>query len=185
MAGLFYNVDSKATEEEKMRIAQTGEVPSHLKNVEDKQYYVILRQCGNGNYQNTSSLSEDLMVDGEVIIETGRKNVFKRIEEYLCVDASMFDGNSISTSLKKSVVMVEGVDAGKAISLYRFLQLCIQKYPNDTNLNQEFIDMEANAETDIANEATEDKVKEESYDLCSAIASGFGSAGTYLNKEEN
>lgn len=181
MAGLFYNVDPQATDEEKMRIAQTGEVPSHLKGVEDKQYFVILRQCGNGNYQNESVLSPDLMVDGEVIIETGRKNTLKRIEEYLVYDASMFDGDAVSTSLKKSLVMVEGVDAGKAISLYRFLQLCIQKYPNDTNLNQEFLDMEANAE-DVVD--TETKDEEESYDLASAIASGFGSAGTYLNEEE-
>ena len=183
MAGLFYNVNPHATDEEKMRIAQTGEIPSHLKDVEDKQYFVILRQCGNGNYQNESVLCADLMVDGEVIIETGRKNTLKRIEEYLDYDASMFDGDEISTSLKKSLVMVEGVDAGKAISLYRFLQLCIQKYPNDTNLNQEFLDMEANAE-DVVDTEAKDENEAESYDLASAIASGFGSAGTYLNEEE-
>lgn len=182
MAGLFYNVSPQATDEEKMRIAQTGEVPSHLKDVEDKQYFVIFRQRGNGN-QNESAIYSDLMVDGEVIIETGRRNTFKRIEEYLCCDASMSGGEEISTSLKKSLVMVEGVDAGKAISLYRFIQLCFQKYPNDTNLNQEFLDIEANAE-DVVDTETKDEDKEESYDLASAIASGFGSAGTYLNEEE-
>lgn len=171
MAGLFYNVSANATEEEKMRIAQTGVVPSHLKGPEDKQYIVVLK-----HNHGTSSYISDIEIDGEVLIETGRKNIFKKIESYLLYDIGNSDGEGcFETSLEKSFVLVEGVDITKCISLYRFINLCFNNY--DSQLDPEILDRALVDET-----GNQDALKE--YNLEAAIASGFGSAGTMLNKEE-
>lgn len=172
MAGLFYTVNANATEEEKRQIAQTGVVPSHLKGAEDKQYIVVLKHI-----HGTCSYISDTEIDGEVLIETGRKNIFKKIESYLLYDIGNSDGEGFETSLEKSFVLVEGVDITKCISLYRFLNLCFNNY--DSQLDPEILDRALVDET-----GNQDVLKE--YNLNEAIASGFGSAGTLLNnnKEE-
>lgn len=170
MAGLFYSVSNNATEEEKMRIAQTGVVPSHLKGPEDKQYIVVLK-----HNHGTCSYISDTEIDGEVLIETGRKNIFKKIESYLLYDIGNSDGEGFETSLEKSFVLVEGVDITKCVSLYRFMNLCFKNY--DSELDPEILDRALIDET-----GNKDALKE--YNLEAAIASGFGSAGTMLNNDK-
>lgn len=174
MPDLFYSVDARATEEEKRTIAETGVVPSHLKSNEDKLYIVIFR-----NYMLNlfSCVSEDVAIDGEAIICKGRKAIFDRVKEYLANDGEQ------STDLRKSIVMVEGVDMNKGVSLYRFLKLCNNAYPEDT-IDEVYLEEMVSGFTDGINPDGEP----ESYNIIKAVekskkpTTGFGNSGTLLNR---
>ena len=163
MADLFQKIGKSLTHEQVDEIARTGVVPSHLKNSEDKMYYVIFM---NFAIEMRSNTNEETFVDGEAIVTTGRRNTFLRIKEYLEND------EEATTDLDKSIVMVEGVDASKHVSLLRFIRLCNSNYPDDAIdedfLNVFFLDTNTPMEKTIQQQAT-----------------GFGgNAGTMLNKEE-
>lgn len=169
MANVFQQINGPVSEEQITEIVKTGKVPSHLKTAEDKVYYVIFR---NFMFDFLSSAAEDFKIDGEVIITVGRYETFKRIKKYLENDGEL------GTDFRYSTVMVEGVDAAKGISLYRFIKLCNKAYPNEAFDEEEleerthgFID--DNSESNSINR--------------NKMATGFGgNAGTMLNdnKEE-
>lgn len=167
MSGLFQNINGNVTEEQVNEIARTGVVPSHLKTAEDKLYYVI---CRNYKYILTADIFE-AEIDGEALIGVGRHDVFVKIKDYLYNDVDM------TTDLEKSLVMVEGVDAAKAISLYRFIKLCNSEYPDEALDNiDEFIEAKRDWEA-----RTEGNYNEKP----NASATGFGgNAGTIMNEEE-
>ena len=168
MANVFQQIEGNLTEEQVMEIVQTGVVPSHLKPVEDKVYYIIMRNYMIKLFSNiTDEEEEQLEIDGEAFIVLGRHNAFKTIKEYLSRDAEE------STDLRKSIVMVEGVDAGKNVSLYRFIKLCNKAYPDEA-IDDEFLENAINGFND------DDKIINNN-----VSATGFGgNAGTLMNEEE-
>lgn len=157
---VFQSINKPLTQEQADEIARTGVIPSHLKNAEDKMYYVIFM---NYAIEMRSNTNEETFVDGEAIVATGRHQTFLRIKDYLEND------EEATTDLEKSMVMVEGVDASKHVSLIRFIRLCNTNYPDDA-IDEDFI----NVFLGIGNMSTEN-----------ITATGFGgNAGTMLNKEE-
>lgn len=157
---VFQSINKPLTQEQADEIARTGVIPSHLKNAEDKMYYVIFM---NFAIEMRSNTNQETFVDGEAIVTTGRHQTFLRIKDYLEND------EEATTDLEKSMVMVEGVDASKHISLIRFIRLCNTNYPDDA-IDEDFI----NVFLGINNMPTEN-----------IAATGFGgNAGTILNKEE-
>jgi len=167
MSGLFQKINGDITQEQVMEIAKTGVVPSNLKSVDDKLYYAIMKNEMFYMYSQASG-EQDIEIDGEVLIAVGRKNIFDKIKEYL-----LNDGEG-GTSLRESIVMVEGVDVAKSVSLYRFLTLCDQAYPDEA-ISEEFIAYH-NAQPYDINNAVKKSEK---------TATGFGgNAGTLMNEEE-
>ena len=161
MADLFQKIGKSLTQEQVDEIARTGVVPSHLKDSEDKMYYVIFM---NFAIEMRSNTNEETFVDGEAIVTTGRHNTFLRIKEYLEND------EEATTDLDKSIVMVEGVDASKHVSLLRFIRLCNSNYPDDA-IDEDFLNVFLGANTPM--------------ETIQQQATGFGgNAGTMLNKEE-
>lgn len=157
---VFQSINKPLTQEQADEIARTGTIPSHLKNAEDKMYYVIFM---NYAIEMRSNTNEETFVDGEAIVTTGRHNTFLRIKDYLEND------EEATTDLEKSMVMVEGVDASKHVSLIRFIRLCNTNYPDDA-IDEDFINVFLGMNMPTENTAT---------------ATGFGgNAGTMLNKEE-
>lgn len=160
---LFQEIKGKPTAEQVQQIARTGQVPSELKSAEDKVYFVIFRSF----MIILKSEMAEMDIDGEAIIVEGRHNVFLKIKEYIENEYAM------SIDLRTSLVMVEGVDAGKAVSLYRFIKLCNQVYPEDA-IPEETLDAYIEGFND------EEEVRKQ------PPATGFGgNAGTLLNGEEN
>jgi hypothetical protein len=124
MSELFTQVADNLTEEQKMNIIKNkGVLKSGEKHPEEKTYCVIFR-----SYLRIllSQLAEDdVEISGEAIIVSGRYNCFARIKEYLNEDAEL------AVDIRNSLVMVEGVDASSAVSLYRFIVLCNKAYPDE------------------------------------------------------
>ena len=167
---LFQTMSHQPSEEERMQIAKTGVIPSHLKRPEDKLYMAILRPHDEELYSQLSAL--DLSIDGEVIIEVGRKTIFNKLKEFFGLEESF-----CSINVKTSTVLVEGVDANKGVSLYRFLELCNEEYPDeaiDPEVMEYYLQM---AETDFNKPEAALPVSNET------VTSGFGNAGTMLNVE--
>lgn len=162
MAGLFQQIQGNVSEQQIQEIVKTGKVPSNLKSAEDKVYTVIFR-----SYLSIlqSSISEDTDISGEAIIAAGRRNIFEKIKNYLYNDAAQ------EVDVRTSIVMVEGVDAGNAVSLYRFIKLCNQAYsddPFDDDMLEQYLSGFNDEEEFRRREAT-----------------GFGgNAGTIMNTEE-
>lgn len=160
---LFQEIKGTPNAEQIQQIAKTGIVPSELKGPEDKVYTVIFRSY----LVILQSEMSETSIDGEAIIVEGRHKVFMRIKEFLENEYTM------SVDIRTSTVMVEGVDAGKAVSLYRFIKLCNNAYPDEA-IPEEILDKYLEGFTD------EEEVKKQ------PAATGFGgNAGTLLNREEN
>ena len=123
MSGLFVELNGHVTEEQMKQINKTGIIPSAAKSPEEKQYYVIFKSY---LVVLKSQLADNGMdITGECIIVNGRHNMFLKIKEFLEEDAEM------AVDVRKSMVMVEGVDAANCVSLYRFIKLCNAAYPDD------------------------------------------------------
>lgn len=122
MAGLFTELNGHVTQEQLDRMNKSGIVPSDAKSPEEKRYTVIFVTTDTLE----SQIAEGIEVN-EAIIVDGRYNVFNAIKNYLIADME----TEKIIDIKKSIVMVEGVDAGKAVSLYRFIGLCNKSYPNE------------------------------------------------------
>jgi hypothetical protein len=181
MSGLFQQINGNITQEQVMEIAKTGVVPSHLKSVDDKVYYIIMRNYMITMYSNIAGVMDEypMEIDGEAFIVAGRHNAFNIIKEYLTRDGEN------GTDLRKSIVMVEGVDAAKGVSLYRFIKLCNQAYPDEA-IDEEFLEESIQGFTDW-----KENNNAPSYDIVKAVeesqkpATGFGgNAGTLMNEEE-
>lgn len=162
---LFQKVKGNLTEEMVNHIVKTGEVPSNLKSNEDKVYYVTFRSY---LIILNSQMAEDYEIHGETIITEGRKNTFNMIKDYLDNDAAL------AVDIRTSFVMVEGVDAGKHISLYRFIKLCNKAYP------EEAYD-EDKLESYLKDFYDEDEFRDKEN---KAIGLG-GNAGTLMNEKED
>lgn len=177
MPGPFQRIEGEITEEQVIEIVKTGQVPSHLKSPEDKVYYVIFRSYNTNLFSNLNdsiNYSEDddeLLIDGECILGTGRLNMFRRIMQYLTADVDYI------TDLDASTVMVEGVDAAKGVSLNRFINLCLQKYPGEYDDIKPELDLYQNYK-----EAWKSDNVPHNYNG-PAVGLG-GNAGTVLNNEE-
>lgn len=123
MKGLFTELNGNVTKEQIEKINKTGVVPSDAKSPEEKEYLVIFKSY---LVALKSQIAENEMdITGEAIIIRGRYNMFQKIKEYLDEDAEE------TIDLRTSMVMVEGVDAAKAVSLYRFILLCNKAYPDE------------------------------------------------------
>ena len=179
MSGLFQQINGNITQEQVMEIAKTGVVPSNLKSVDDKVYYIIMRNYMTVMYSNIAGVTDEypMEIDGEAFIIIGRHNAFNTIKEYLSRDGEN------GTDLRKSIVMVEGVDAAQGVSLYRFIKLCNQAYPDEA-IDEEFLEKSIQGFTDWENDKKEfpDDMKAMNNN---AVATGFGgNAGTLMNEEE-
>ena len=120
---LFTELNGHVTAEQIQQINQTGVVPSNIKSPEEKTYCVIFRSY---LINLKSQLADNEMdITGECIIVSGRHNVFEKIKEYLDEDGQL------AVDIRNSMVMVEGVDASNAVSLYRFVKLCNKAYPEE------------------------------------------------------
>lgn len=123
MGNLFTELNGHVTESDIKKINETGVVPSNAKSAEEKAYCVIFK-----SYLVTlkSQIADNEMdIDGEAIIVQGRHKVFEKIKEYLDEDAQM------AVDIRNSMILVEGVDAAGAVSLYRFIKLCNGCYPEE------------------------------------------------------
>lgn len=166
MSGLFTQVANNLTDEQKKNIIKNhGVLQSNEKHAEEKTYCVIFR-----SYLRvlTSQLAENEMpITGEAIIVLGRHNCFNKIKEYLDEDAEQ------TVDIRNSLIMVEGVDAAKAVSLYRFILLCNKEY-QDEAIDEHILNSYLEGFYD------EEEVKE------SALATGNGNyCGTLLREETN
>lgn len=179
MSGLFQQINGNITQEQVMEIAKTGIVPSHLKSVDDKVYYIIMRNYMTVMYSNIAGVTDEPMeIDGEAFIVVGRHNAFNTIKEYLSRDGEN------GTDLRKSIVMVEGVDAAQGVSLYRFIKLCNQAYPDEA-IDEEFLEKAIQGFTDWENDKKEFPDDMKAMNNNNAVATGFGgNAGTLMNEEE-
>lgn len=133
----FEKVTDRNLSNDEMKIASSsGALPSNMKNAEDKTYIAII--CSN-MYDIPSVISTDplknnsgkvkysgngeFVVDGEAIIRTGRENMYNTLITYFTGDGEE------SIDIFHSIILVEGIGLEKAVSLYRFLTLCMDKYP--------------------------------------------------------
>lgn len=171
---LFQTFSQQPTPEEMKQIAKTGVVPSHLKRPEDKLYMAILRPYDEEFYSQMTT-QFDVPIDGEVVIEVGRKTMFNKLKEFFGLEESLS-----GVDIKTSIVLVEGVDANKGVSLYRFLELCNESYP-DEEIDPEVMEYYLQiAETEV-------NKPEENIPVTpnETVASGFGgNAGTMLQELE-
>lgn len=175
MSDLFQRIEGEVTEEQVAEIVKTGVVPSHLKSVDDKVYFIIMRNFMVVMYSNIAGYDSDqpMEIDGEAFIVTGRHNAFVTIKEYLEEDAEQ------STDLRTSIVMVEGVDAAKGVSLYRFIQLCNQAYPDEA-IDESILERMLNGISEWKEESKRPNTVNNS-----GTTTGFGgNAGTLTNEEE-
>lgn len=175
MSDLFQRIEGKVTEEQVTEIVKTGVVPSHLKSVDDKVYFIIMRNFMVVMYSNIAGYDDEvpMEIDGEAFIVTGRHNAFTTIKEYLERDAEN------STDLKTSIVMVEGVDAANGVSLYRFIKLCNQAYPDEA-IDDSVLDNLINGIDVWHNSGQRPNAVNNS-----GITTGLGgNAGTLTNEEE-
>ncbi len=123
--------------------------------------YIVIFACVDEMLFSNMSANE--LIDGEAIICEGREKTFDRIIDFLIEDLDC------SIDIKKSRVLVEGVDAGKGVSLYRFIELCKTKYPDKQ------IDLSRHLEEE------DNYVDEES--TTNRVATGLGgNSGTMLNE---
>lgn len=141
MPNVFQQVTKPLNNEQIAQIAKTGVVPSSMKGPEDKLYIVILRE------NEEMYTSDCIEVNGFAIIAVGRKNVFDKVKDYL-------DSVERTVDFEKSIVLVEGVDAGKGISLTKFINLCNNSYPDEAfELNIEEPHMEERQATGFGGNA--------------------------------
>lgn len=123
MGSLFTELNGHPTQEDIKKINETGVVPSSAKSAEEKTYCIIFKSY---LLILKSQLADNEMdIDGEAIIINGRHRAFKKIKEYLEEDGEL------AVDIRNSIVMVEGVDAAGAVSLYRFIKLCNGCYPDE------------------------------------------------------
>lgn len=123
MGSLFTELNGHVTQEQIKQINKTGIVPPDAKSPEEKKYFIIFKSY---LIDLRSQLADNEMtISGEAFIVYGRYHAFVSIKSYLDEDAER------AVDVRESIVMVEGVDAGKGISLYRFLKLCNKAYPNE------------------------------------------------------
>lgn len=123
MGSLFTELNGHATEADIKKINETGVIPSSVKSAEEKTYCIIFK-----SYLlvlKSQVADNEMDIDGEAIIIKGRHRAFEKIKEYLEEDA---EG---AVDIRNSMVMVEGVDAAGAVSLYRFIKLCNGCYPDE------------------------------------------------------
>lgn len=123
MGNLFTELNGHPTQEDIKKINETGTIPSSVKSAEEKTYCIIFK-----SYLlvlKSQIADNEMEIDGEAIIIKGRHRAFEKIKEYLEEDA---EG---AVDIRNSMVMVEGVDAAGAVSLYRFIKLCNGCYPDE------------------------------------------------------
>ena len=123
MDNLFVELNGHVTEEQMKKSNKTGVVPSEVKSPEIKNYCVIFRS--HLLILKSQMADNEMPITGECIIVNGRHNMFLKIKEFLEEDAEM------AVDIRRSAVMVEGVDAANCVSLYRFIKLCNAAYPDD------------------------------------------------------
>lgn len=123
MGNLFTELNGHPTQEDIKKINETGTIPSSAKSAEEKTYCIIFK-----SYLivlKSQIADNEMEIDGEAVIIKGRHRAFEKIKEYLEEDA---EG---AVDIRNSMVMVEGVDAAGAVSLYRFIKLCNGCYPDE------------------------------------------------------
>lgn len=123
MGNLFTELNGHPTQEDIKKINETGTIPSSVKSAEEKTYCIIFK-----SYLlvlKSQIADNEMEIDGEAVIIKGRHRAFEKIKEYLEEDA---EG---AVDIRNSMVMVEGVDAAGAVSLYRFIKLCNGCYPEE------------------------------------------------------
>lgn len=123
MGNLFTELNGHPTQEDIKKINETGTIPSSVKSAEEKTYCIIFK-----SYLivlKSQIADNEMEIDGEAVIIKGRHRAFEKIKEYLEEDA---EG---AVDIRNSMVMVEGVDAAGAVSLYRFIKLCNGCYPDE------------------------------------------------------
>lgn len=123
MDKLFVELNGHVTEEQMKKINKTGVIPSEVKSPEIKNYCVIFRS--HLLILKSQMADNEMEITGECIIVNGRRNMFLKIKEFLEEDAEM------AVDIRRSMVMVEGVDAANCVSLYRFIKLCNASYPDE------------------------------------------------------
>lgn len=164
MGSLFTELNGHVTEADIKKINETGVIPSNVKSAEEKTYCIIFK-----SYLlvlRSQVANNEMDIDGEAIIIKGRHRVFEKIKEYLEEDA---EG---SVDIRNSMVMVEGVDAAGAVSLYRFIKLCNGCYPDEA------------ISENILNEYLKDFYDEEQV-KSSVMATGNGNyCGTLLREDD-
>lgn len=137
MPGLFTELNGHVTQEQLDRMNKSGIIPSDAKSPEEKRYIVIFVTKDTLE----SQIAEGIEINESIIVD-GRYNLFNAIKNYLIADME----TEKIIDIKKSIVMVEGVDAGKAVSLYRFIGLCNKSYPNE-----EFDELNSYIEEEVIN----------------------------------
>ena len=166
---VFQKLNGEISEGQINEIVKTGVIPSNLKDPESKIYFAIFRSYSRVLYSDFCSEESPYRqeIDGEVLICEGRYNIFNKIKEFIENDEER------SIDMRTSIVMVEGVDAGKSISMYRFIKLCNQSYPNE-KFDEDMLEMYINGFEN-----------EEEFRNVENKAVGFGgNAGTLTNEEE-
>jgi hypothetical protein len=161
MSSPFTTLSNGVTKEQIDAMARSGQVPSNLKSEVSKMYIVIFTHIDGTMYSEMSAAEE---VDGEFIVCEGREATYDRIINFLNSDLE-----PCSVDINKSKVLVEGVDAGKSVSLLRFIGFCKNFYPNkeiDLSRHLEAIGVESDETAQVTRQAT-----------------GFGgNSGTMLNE---
>ena len=155
---VFGFINPNISEEAIDKIAKTGVIPPEAKDVETKLYWVIFQL----NFKYGSYIEENLEIDGEAIIVTGRHNCLIKILEYLEADAGL------DVNIDTSVMTTEGFDIGKAPSVRRFLIASIKHYPKDSERINEILNLYS------------DKIHD---DNSTTMATGNGSSGTFLKED--
>lgn len=123
MGSLFTELNGHPTENDIKKINETGVVPSSAKSAEEKTYCIIFK-----SYLlvlKSQIADNEMEISGEAIIINGRHRAFEKIKEYLDEDAEK------AVDIRNSMVLVEGVDAAGAVSIYRFIKLCNKCYPDE------------------------------------------------------
>lgn len=163
MGGLFTELNGHVTEDQIKQINKTGIVPSAAKSPEEKTYCVIFRSY---SVVLKSQLADNEMeITGEAFIIKGRYNAFSKIKEYIDEDGEL------TVDIRNSLVMVEGVDAAAAVSLYRFINLCNNEYSEEA-IPEDLLD------TYLRDFIDEEEVRD------SSVATGNGNyCGTLLREE--
>ena len=131
MGNLFTELNGHPTQEDIKKINETGTIPSSAKSAEEKTYCIIFK-----SYLlvlKSQIADNEMEIDGEAVIIKGRHRAFEKIKEYLEEDA---EG---AVDIRNSMVMVEGVDAAGAVSLYRFIKHCNGCYPDEA-LDESILD---------------------------------------------
>ena len=128
--GLFTEANGSLTKEQVSSIAKRGgQLNSAEKSAEEKLYLVVIKYNEDSDISTlcdrfSEYYGHDMKLTDSAILCIGRKEMCENILEILTVDTEYL------IDIKKSLVFVEGVSIINSISLYRFLDLCDNSYPD-------------------------------------------------------